>query len=238
MVTSKCTRLEEDDNVPDDNVRATVTEVRGLRAAAIDTVEPIAVDDENDPCAHLRFSRLHESTEIRWIQRFSNPFLQDSNRSMLATCLQQGWNLPNWTINLWDTHCMTCDFSYRNFGYPRNGICGKCKSAEHTFIAVEKMTKGPSHEANLMHLGGVASTVPIVNAAAPQDPPEVDEPMTAPEAVMADADTQADEENLPNAHYVEAEAAVNIPKITRPPGEMFAMRGDMIDIFADNGYGV
>ena len=147
----------------------------------IDTVEPIAVDDAY---AYLRVSRLNESSDTEWIQRFSHPFLQESNRSVLATCLQQGWKLPIWTFNVWDVHCMTCDFTYRNFGYPRNGICGKCNSAEHTFIAVEKMTKGPPHEANLMHLGGVACTVPIVNAIAPQDPLEVDEPMTAPEAAM------------------------------------------------------
>ena len=134
---------------------------------------------------------------------------------------------------------MTCDFSYRNFGYPIDGICIKCHSAEHMFIAVERMTGGPHHEANLMHLGGVARTVAIVDAAAPQDPPEADEPMTAPEAAMADADMQAEEESLPNAHYVEAETAVNIPNNLRPPQEpLLAMRGDMIDIFACQGYGV
>ena len=65
VVTSQYTRLEEDDNVPDDSVRATVEEVRGPLAAATDTVEPIALDDENDPYAHIRFSRLHESTEMK-----------------------------------------------------------------------------------------------------------------------------------------------------------------------------
>ena len=80
---------------------------------------------------------------------------------MLATCLQQGWDLPDWTINLWDTHCMTCDFSYRNFGYPINGICMRCHSAEHMFIAVEQMTGGPHHEANRMHLGELLVLLPL-----------------------------------------------------------------------------
>ena len=83
VVTSQYTLLEEDDNVPDDSVRATVEEVRGLRAAATDTVEPIALDDENDPDAHLRLSRLHESTETKWIQRLATPFC----RIVLAPCL-------------------------------------------------------------------------------------------------------------------------------------------------------
>jgi len=134
---------------------------------------------------------------------------------------------------------VTCNLSYRNFCHPIDGICLTCHSAEHVVIAVEEIARGPDHAATRMHLGGVARTVAIVGEAAFQDPPDADEPMTAPEVVMTDAETQVEDENLPAAHFLEADTAVNFPVNPRPREEpLFARRDGMIDTWASGGYGV